>query len=101
MGQSSGLRITRIPHSRPSPAGLTRGSIVFGHTRELAEGMDCRLEAIESGNDGRGARPKSAVADLGSHRLWAVIPADLGQTRDRWLGAYSAASSFSPPSSPA
>src|SRR5262245_29533026 len=29
--------------------------------------MDCRLEAIESGNDGRGAPPKSALAALGSH----------------------------------
>src|SRR5262245_60988980 len=48
--------VTRIPHSRPSPAGLTRGSIPFGHTRERAEGLDCRFEAIESGNDGRGAR---------------------------------------------
>src|SRR5262245_62586971 len=58
----------RCTASRPSPAGraprrqsrrgprLARGSIPFGHNAERAEGMDCRLEAIEPGNDGRGAR---------------------------------------------
>src|SRR5215510_8201639 len=61
------LRITRVPYPRPSPAGVTRGSIAFDHTRERAEGMDCRLEAIEPGNDGRGAPPSRPWP------TWAVI----------------------------
>src|SRR5207253_1753718 len=62
--------------SRPSPAGLTPRVHPFRSYSERAEGMDCRLEVIEPGNDGRGAPPKSALlsqpwptsaVDLGSH----------------------------------
>src|SRR5262249_27248632 len=89
-----GPQLRRRPlHSRPSPAGVTRGSIAFGHTRGRGGGVDCRLEAIEPGNDGRGAPPSRPWP------TWAVITCR-SRVNPRSV-AYSAASSFSPPSSPA
>ena len=54
---------------RPSPAGGDPRVHRLRSNAERTEGMDYRFEAIESGNDGRGAPPKLALADLGSHRL--------------------------------
>jgi len=61
------------PELTPAAPSVTRGFNPRVHrlrsNAERTEGMDCRFEAIESGNDGRGAPPKSALADLGSHNL--------------------------------